>query len=421
MKFAGAIIFKWLCCLLMVFSAMSFANYNANKGTAEPIALYLTWQRSPESTMTIFWITGFDNHDDRMEYRREGDGRWIAATGTHTLLPSEHSPHLLHSIELINLQADTEYLFRIGRYANKYKFRTAPATLTESIHFVVGGDIYHDSIESFRETNRVAAKTNPLFAIVGGDIAYADDKAASFIPNWAQSFFNPLTNQKIDRWLIWLTAWKNDMVAPDGRLIPLLPVIGNHDTNGRFDQTPAQAPFFYSLFAMPGQQGYNVLDFGDYLSIILLDSGHTHSVGGPQTVWLENALRQRNHIWNKMAVYHVPAFPSVRPFNYDVSMQIRKNWVPLFEKYHLTMAFEHHDHAYKRTFPLRDGQIDLSGVVYMGDGAWGVHDPRKPDTQRWYIANSASSRHFISAAIHPDRREITAISFDGKVLDEFSW
>jgi hypothetical protein len=51
---------------------------------------------------------------------------------------------------------------------------------------------------------------------------------------------------------------------------------------------------------------------------------------------------------------------------------IREHWCPLFDEYGVQLAFEHHDHAYKRTYPIRKGTVDPRGVVYLGDGAWGV-------------------------------------------------
>ncbi len=58
---------------------------------------------------------------------------------------------------------------------------------------------------------------------------------------------------------------------------------------------------------MPGPQGYNVLDCGNYLSLLLLDSGHTHPVEGAQTDWLKQTLAARQHVSHVFPVYHVPA------------------------------------------------------------------------------------------------------------------
>jgi hypothetical protein len=70
----------------------------------------------------------------------------------------------------------------------------------------------------------------------------------------------------------------------------------------------------------------------------------------------------------------VPAYPSVRK-DEGTTLEIRQHWVPLFEKAGVSAAFEHHDHAYKRTHPLLGGKVQdapAKGVTYLGDGAWGA-------------------------------------------------
>lgn len=407
------ILYILLCCWGM--AAALYAEY-------DPIAVYLTWQRSPESTMTIRWITPLDRQQDIIEYHAEGDDAWISCAGEHASMPTD-APFLIHSIELTNLRPAINYFFRTGSDSVIYKFQTMPAELSNAINFAVGGDMYHDGIDLVHETNRQAAKTGPLFVLVGGDIAYAADKKVGLLPRWTHAWIDLMIGQKLDRWLEWLIAWKEDMVTPDGRLIPMLPVLGNHDTSGRFDQTPKQAPFFYALFAMPGVQGYNVLDFGNYMSIMLLDSGHTHPISGHQSEWLASELAQRQQVPHVFAIYHVPAFPSARKYNDEYCSQVRKNWTPIFEQFHLTAAFENHDHCYKRTFPIKNGQINHQGVMYLGDGGWGVAKPRKPRrvNQKKYLARAIPERHFISVTLKGDQRRIRAINSQGNIIDEIMW
>ena len=41
------------------------------------------------------------------------------------------------------------------------------------------------------------------------------------------------------------------------------------------------------------ETSYATLDFGDYLSLVLLDTGHNTAIAGEQTDWLEKVLRAR--------------------------------------------------------------------------------------------------------------------------------
>ncbi len=376
----------------------------------DPVALYLTWQRSPQTTMTIQWITSLDRPQDVVEYQASGSEAWQKAQGNHIRMPDGHS-FLIHRVELTNLTPETEYKFRTGFDAFEYKFHTLANELKTPLLFAAGGDIYHDDISYVEQMNKTIAQQNPEFVLVGGDIAY------SFPHRW---FWFP---ESLQRWLNWLMTWKKTMITTDGRLIPMLTTIGNHDVKGFYNQTPAQAPFFYALFAMPGPQGYNVLDLGSYLSIFILDSGHTHPIDGEQQQWLQRVMAERKGIPHKFALYHVPAYPSVRHFDFYQSSQIRKYWVPIFENYGLTAAFEHHDHAYKRTFPILNGKVEKNGVVYLGDGGWGIAEPRQPKapSQTWYLAKTSQSRNVMLVTLFPgNKRLFRSIDPLGQTIDEYS-
>ena len=375
----------------------------------EPIAVYLSWQRDPTRTMVVQWVSSMEQENDEVFYKRDEDDSWQIAVGLHAPFP-EREPFLLHRVELTGLTPNSVYFFRTGWQGKEYKFRTMPTHLDKPLRFVVGGDMYHDDVKTLAETNRQAAAQDPYFALVGGDIAYASSNSLEW------------SNEKRKRWLTWLIIWKQHMVTNEGFLIPMLAAIGNHDTDGKDGQTPKQAPFFYFLFPFPGEQGYNVLDFGDYLSIIALDTGHTHPIPGAQTFWLYQALQSRWQMPHKFAFYHVPAFPSVRDFKGKTSASIRQNWVPIFENFGLTTAFEHHDHAYKRTHPLFQGRPDnLRGVLYLGDGAWGIKKPRVPrkPTKDSYLAATAPARHFILVSLSEHYRYYHAIDYRGNTIDVY--
>lgn len=370
--------------------------------------IYLTWQQSPSTTMTIQWISSFQEKQSVVVYRtRQNEQEWQKVTGEILEFP-QASQYLIHRVELKNLQSNTEYVFRVVPYREEYHFLTAPAHLEKELRFVVGGDMYHDGIPTLIKTSQKAAQTSPLFALIGGDISYAVKSSS-------------VSYQLIDRWIDWIKVWHTYMVTPQGFLIPVISAIGNHDLIGGFDQTPAQATVFSALFPMPGKRIYNVLDFPPYLSIMILDSGHANPIAGQQTNWLRNVLSERQHVTHRIAIYHVPAYPSIRDHQNKYSSDIRSNWVPLFEQWGVQAAFEHHDHAYKRTHPLLKGRIHPAGVVYLGDGGWGVDKPRKYKGRRLcpYLAKFASARHFITVTLTPFQQQYKSINDQGQILDEY--
>ena len=391
----------------------------------DPPALYLTWQNDPTTTMVIRWHSIHqDKRTDSVHYRRRGESCWKTERGVNHAMA--HSKRIVHVVELKALSPGTVYQFRLGEDCEIYHFRTMPDSLTEEVRFVVGGDTYgrvrrwrpkdwlrgdRHYYELLRKTNLRASRTSPMFVVIGGDFTYSDGHP-----------------KRAERWFRWLRAWKQDMVTCDSLLIPLVPAIGNHETlKNRYKKDwnkpnqpyyrAEQAPYFYSLFIAPDSLSYRALDFGDYMSLILLDSGHTNYIQ-EQSEWLKSALRQRNNVHFRFATYHVPAYPSYRDTMDEISKSIRKCWAPLFERYQLDVAFEHHDHMYKRTHPIRRESVNPNGVVYLGDGAWGKL--RRKKLSRWYLARSESRHHFIAVTLDRDKALFQAVDSDGDIFDEYT-
>ncbi|MCB1136903.1 MAG: metallophosphoesterase family protein [Chlamydiia bacterium] len=390
-----------LVAFILCFYALPLLSW-----TPSCILVYLTWDQDPSTTMHVHWISPpCKEKACQVYYTTDVSKEWTSKDAVSQGLPN--SGYILHHAELTGLQADSIYSFRLGDYAEVFRFRTMPATLSRPVRFVEGGDYYHNSISLAEPITQQMASQDPDFAIWGGDIAYS---------------CSPFTfiSEKSRRWLRLLNMWQKTMVRSDGCLVPIVAVIGNHDVVGRYDQPPSNAVFFYALFCPGKDRCYRTLDFGDYLSLFLLDSGHTADIAGAQRTWLEEQLTSRPQVPHRFAAYHVPAYPSVRELDAKKSPDIRQHWVPLFEQYRLPIAFEHHDHAYKRTHPIRDGKVDQSGVVYLGDGALGCK-PRgsAKNLERWYIAEFEVQRHFILADLQPKERSLSMINEKGEQMHRY--
>jgi hypothetical protein len=366
----------------------------------DPPALYLQWQRDPTTTMTIHWHTVGAARTE-LFFASRGHTNWQSALGTAK--PLAGTDRWVHSVELTGLASNSRYDFCFAPDGKVFQFRTMPADLTLPFRFVTGGDVYHKREWMDRMTT-LAARTDPAFIVFGGDLAYAHGGT---------------NEEKITRWFDYFDSWKKCAVAPDGRLIPMLVTIGNHEVKDSYRQPLDKAQSFYTLFSSPGPQGYQCLDFGNYLSLLLLDSDHTHPIAGEQTDWLAKQLRARRKIPHVFPVYHTPAYPGYREDTGTQAKEVRAHWCPLFDKYGVKLVFENHDHCFKRTIPLRAGKGDPKGTVYLGDGAWGVElrkpDPKKP---KWYIAESGAIRHLYVVTLYPDARHVLAINEGGQVFDE---
>ncbi|HZH72496.1 MAG TPA: fibronectin type III domain-containing protein [Mariniphaga sp.] len=380
------------------------------KSQNEPLAIFLTWTEDPTSTISIDW----HNHEKQSEilyYKMEGEDQWKEEQSK--IHPFPFSDRLVHRVALQKLRPGTSYQIRFGDYEKVYSFKTMPEnTALEPIRIAIGGDTMHDR-KYLEKTNSQVLNYDPHFVIMGGDLAYENGAAKA-----------------VERVHDWFEGCKNTLITKDNRIIPIVVGIGNHEVAGGYysadkfsgsnEDREEYASYFYRLFAFPGHPGYNILDFGNYLSLFILDTEHANPIPGKQTEWLESELEKRKDVQHLIPVYHIPAYPSVRNFNGSRSKLVRQHWLPLFEKHKIKLAFENHDHAYKRTFPIRRNEIDGDGIVFVGDGAWGVNvrEVHKPE-ETWYLKKAYSQRHFILLTIQGNHQHITTVNEEGEVIDTY--
>lgn len=377
-----------------------------------PEAIYLTWQEDPTSTMVINWITNTDDDNNKLDYKANciWSSGWETVKGSHQILPVNRS-YQVHRVILEGLTPGTCYAFRLKTDPNQvYTFQTMPQKLDEPLRFVLGGDIYSSSLDEignrdqlYAEMNQLAASYDPFCAFLGGDLAYAGNDPASF-----------------QYWLSWFKIWWQTMRGPSDRLIPMVTTLGNHDVEGAEGADPSKLLYFAFFPVKATGRSYYKLRFGDEMTMLMLDSGIVNDIEGTQRSWLKDQLskdRDRDHLF---VMYHHPAYPSVRSINGSQAKEIRKEWVPLFEKFGVDVAFENHDHAYKRTYPLIEGERDERGVVYAGDGAWGVN-PRTPNNGSLpYFVTTKGDRYFLVMELEGQERRFSAIDPSGAIIDQWT-
>jgi hypothetical protein len=367
-----------------------------------PDTLFLTWQRDPTTTMTVQWVGPATNPPDvsiSPVVGSPGAGRWLTVHASGHLFPL--TDLRVFRAEFTGLTPGTDYQFRIGAQSATYRFRTMPAKATDAFSFVSGGDCGVNPHAA--AVNVLAAKQNPHFVVIGGDVAYDDGHSPQSTLGFLRNYSRAMTDS-------------------EGRLIPMLACLGNHEVSGGYGKSRSDAPLFLSLFdGLYQETTYAALDFGDYLSLVLLDTGHVASIHGEQTAWLEKALRDRAHRPHLIAVNHVPAYPSYRSPDggAGTGAENRKYWCPLFEKFGVDAVLEHHDHTFKRTHPLIGGLKDKYGVPYLGDGSWGQLRPPVSPEKRPYLATVGQAYHMTVHRLEGEQRYHVALEESGKIADVF--
>jgi len=373
--------------------------------------LFLTWFGDPTTTIAAQWLTtGQPDQTAPVEAAivpaDRPDAEPIVARSSAAAFG--RGDLLRQRVAFTGLMPDTRYHLRLPGLDTPLLLATAPARIDKPLVFAEGGDC--GTYEQTWMLHRLAAAWDPLFAVIGGDLAYADGKHT-------------------DRWVTFLRGWREHMVTKDGRLIPMIAAIGNHEARGGFGRSRDDAPLFHALFdGLFPETGYAALDVNADLSFLLLDSNHTTRVEGAQTDWLARALDQRKDKRFVIPIYHVPMYPAYRSetggARGDARMKQREHWLPLFDQHELPVAFEHDDHVYKRTHPLRAGKPAEGGTIYLGDGAWGKlrGGAVSPDDHE-YLLKATTRRHVMRITLHPADSgklfDMLAVDEHGERIDRY--
>lgn len=357
--------------------------------TSDNITIVYRTQKAPEANAVLYDTVSHQgdirlyryNHQSLTPFVKEGIGH-------------------VNRTELTGLKPNTVYYFVVptedGGYSKEMSFRTIPEQ--GPIRFVTGGDM-GDS--GFGDVNQHVAKLNPHFAVIGGDVAYANGK----ISNWP-------------KWARWLKEWHETMKTKDGHIIPFISAIGNHETNYINIKPIDRAPYYLGLFGQ-NKKTYFLRRFSDRIAFILLDTGHIAFHGGRQKAWLKKTLEANKNVPVRFAVYHIPLYPSHRSPSNPISVAGRLFWLSLFDKYELTTAFENHDHTMKRTKPLRDNKVAANineGTLYLGDGCWGKSG--RDVREEWYLEKAISSQHAWFVEVGKKEIQYKAIDHRGQIIDQ---
>ena len=106
---------------------------------------------------------------------------------------ADQKKRFVHHVELQGLQPNTEYVFTIRSQADP-RWAVLPVPddakdATKHLRFVTGGDMMHDR-KRVDAMNKRAAELNPWFALLGGDLAYANGNS-----------------NEVGKWDDWLESW----------------------------------------------------------------------------------------------------------------------------------------------------------------------------------------------------------------------
>ena len=384
---------------------VSLFNKTQYPATDRVDQVVLTWSADPRTSQTLQWRTSTNIAKGIVRFQRKSAGTVLdaksAATKRATTEPLA-TPTLVndplinrHTVALRGLKPGTTYVYAVGDgspdgWTELAEFTTAPAGVAP-FAFVYMGDA-QNGLDRWGVLlhNAYRARPDAAFYLMAGD----------------------LVNRGAERW-DWDSFFENSKGVFDRRT--LVPVLGNHEY-----QT-AEPRLYLAQFALPRNGPKTIPPERAYAfeysnaKFIILDSNLD---AAKQTAWLEKQLANTKAVW-KFVSYHHPAYSSGG--NRD-NEGVRNLWTPIFDKYHVDLALQGHDHAYLRTYPM-NGQKRVAtakdGTIYTIAVSGTKHYEQAPHDYTEVGFTKVSTYQVLDIQIAGNRLVYRAHDVDGKVRDEF--
>ena len=384
----------------------------------------------------------------RLRYRPESGGSWVEVAGTAMGVPDTN--RVVHTVHIEGLAPDTTYEIDLPNLPNTSIYTTYcdDPTTTLTVHWhtlkpLLGGGYANEPFSNMASGRSLKSFTAPS-SIAGGEFRVAQ---LSDTHGQANEVDLIVAASAADHHLIvhsgdvatgnggtsspqtWYQFFNDLRLAVDtqGRTIPFIPNIGNHEVRGggsglqwlgdrgfKPDFNTGQrgdAEWYYCFFPrFPGLRGFGLLDFGDYLSVFVIDPGISTLLEDPsdnQRDWLETALSARQTVPHKIATLHYSPWPvGRRPMNLSFRT-VREVLGPVWHAGGVRVVLVGHDHVLSYTVPidswgLADHQSPQTpaavgdGIEFFGAGPAGgragpgARSGRNPAT-KWWMADSRAS------------------------------
>ena len=317
----------------------------------------------PSTTAAFTWQSASQNHAAKVKLGTDPNTLsdvhagyvWTTPPPTAAIGASEPESYM-HEVHVCGLNPATTYYYQVGGGASgaevwsaTQSFTTVPASGTVTIG--ISGDA-RDQVSTFQlvqERMRDAAVNLQLFS---GDIVDIGTVESSY-ETWLDS--------------IWKDPSDSTKFVTLGQQY-FIPTAGNHEN---------EAARFYANFAIPGSGDYaeSYASFAvGAAHVVLLDDqpiatqqGSDHA--SKELAWLDADLNAANgdraaHPFI-LVVSHRGLFSTSLHSNDADVLSARSQLAPIFDKYHVDMVFNGHDHEFERSKPLKAGS-NAAGAPVVG-------------------------------------------------------
>ncbi|WP_217588274.1 metallophosphoesterase, partial [Lentibacillus saliphilus] len=362
-------------------------------GKTTPEHVTLTWVDDPKTTQYFTWKTDTLTEGSEVEVVPAGqpDAKPLTFTGTTVLFGDATGEMNLHRVLAKGLKPGTTYSYRVGDgtehgWSEVQTFTTESAE-EDAFRFLFFADTQaydQKGFAYFTELFTLGLERYPdtQFVLHAGDIVEEGDR---------------------------LSQWELFKDASQGLAdqLPLMMVLGNHDVYGD------GANIFKNLYAYPqnGPDGKDNFVYSfDYSNVrfIMLNSEFGVQDMKEQEEWIREEIASAGDKWT-IVMFHRSPYKSNPKRGDDATMSV---FAPLLEELDVDLVLSGHDHAYMRSHPMKNGEVqpDGKGTQYVIGGSAGP---------KFY---PGSSEDYIDFVFAEDKQVYTAIEIDQKnlVMDTYT-
>ncbi len=380
-------------------------RWTDHPASATPDQVVLTWSGDPRTTQAIQWRTSPRTRTGRVLFGRRADTLTVhprpmreVKARTETLrdrrLLNDPVVHR-HTVELTGLEPGTTYRYAVGdgsrRGWSEFREFTTAGDGSAPFSFIYMGDA-QNGLDRWGSLVQGAFRERPdaAFYLMAGDLVNRGNNR----DDWDSFFHN--ARDIFDR-------------------RPLVPVIGNHECQG------GHPTMYLQQLALPrtgpaGVEPERAYSFRYRNALfVVLDSNLAPAT---QSAWLESQLAATNVTWRFVA-YHHPAYSSAPGRD---NTAVRAVWTPLFDKYHVDLVLQGHDHAYLRTYPMKGNQRVASpaeGTVYVVSVSGTKMYKQDPRDYTEVGMTNVATYQVLDIQISGDRLLYRAYDGDGALRDRF--
>ncbi|HVX17917.1 MAG TPA: metallophosphoesterase family protein [Acidimicrobiales bacterium] len=350
---------------------------------APPGSPRLAFGNDPTTTMNVSWSTPAPVANPRLSYGIASSAGTTVAADTRTVGGLKPVATNYHHVRLTGLAPGTTYRYRVahdGASVDGLSFTTARRG-DHPFTFTAFGD--QGITTAAADNTALIAGIDPAFNLVAGDVAYADGIGTGLVVDLVQ--FDPT------RWDDWFAE-----TAVAQRRSPWMPAMGNHDMEPGMGLHGYGG--HYARLALP-TNGFNEVVYAfryGNVGVVAADANDISEeipsaqlyTNGRQTPWIDATLaafRADPTIDFLVVYFHHCAYCTMTSHGSDGG--VRSKWVPLFDRHHVDLVINGHNHGYERTHPVRANaptaeapvgatvRSDQLGTTYICAGGGG----RAPD------------------------------------------